>query len=207
MSAQRSYEQLRADASNRRRAAVLKAAGLCFAEFGFKKTTTSMIAERAGVSKGLVFHFFGSKQDLFTCVVEDSLAQWSLLSDYRVSEAGGDALSELRSQFIASFDFIEQYPVLSLFSRQDEKLLAAYKKDFSRESRVWRRGLRNIIKRGIANNEIRKDIDVLRFSEIFHKLQITLIRNVSTQGTVSRYDRETVNLAVDLLLRGIRKNS
>ncbi len=200
-----SYEVKRLDASNRRKAAVLKAAGLCFAEHGFRRTTIAEIAAQAGVSKGLVFHFFASKPALFTCVVEDSLEQWRLLSDYRLSEAEttGGGLDELRSLFLASFDFVEQHPVLSLFSRSEEAMLGSFKSEFARKNRSWRARLCKTINRGIAKGEIRQGLDVVRLSEIFHELQTALIRNVSIQKTSCRYDKKTVTLAIDVLLRGV----
>ena len=73
MGATDKYETRRRRASFRRRLAVLQAAGSTFAEHGYKNTTVEAIATNAGVSKGLVFHFFGSKDNLFRSLLEDSL--------------------------------------------------------------------------------------------------------------------------------------
>ena len=45
-----------------------------FSEKGFDRASTNSIAERAGVSKGLVFHYFGSKQRLYRELVEQCVA-------------------------------------------------------------------------------------------------------------------------------------
>ncbi len=42
--------------------AILHAAGALFAEVGYDKTTTNMIAERAGVSPGSLYQFFPNKE-------------------------------------------------------------------------------------------------------------------------------------------------
>ena len=45
----------------------------CFAEFsenGYEKANTNRICEAAGVSKGLLFHYFGSKKNLYIQCVE-----------------------------------------------------------------------------------------------------------------------------------------
>jgi len=41
-----------------------------FAEHGYEKTNTNKICKSAGVSKGLIFHYFGSKQKLYLDTVE-----------------------------------------------------------------------------------------------------------------------------------------
>jgi len=47
------------------RGAILAAARRSFAEKGFERTTMRAIAAAAGVTPGLVHHFFGAKDDLF----------------------------------------------------------------------------------------------------------------------------------------------
>ena len=36
-----------------------------FTENGYRNASTNRITEKAGVSKGLLFHYFGSKKELF----------------------------------------------------------------------------------------------------------------------------------------------
>ncbi|MDE3315607.1 TetR/AcrR family transcriptional regulator [Lacticaseibacillus zeae] len=44
---------------------ILQAATDAFGQLGFVKTKTDQIAATAGVSKGLIFHYFGNKQALY----------------------------------------------------------------------------------------------------------------------------------------------
>lgn len=44
---------------------ILQAATDAFGQLGFAKTKTDQIAATAGVSKGLIFHYFGNKQGLY----------------------------------------------------------------------------------------------------------------------------------------------
>lgn len=52
------------------RGAILAAARAAFAERGFDRTTNRAIAAAAGVTPGLVHHFFGSKEDLFLAALD-----------------------------------------------------------------------------------------------------------------------------------------
>ena len=53
-----------------KRERLLKAARALFVEHGFEKTTTKQIAERSGVSEGILFHQFGSKFGIFRALTE-----------------------------------------------------------------------------------------------------------------------------------------
>ena len=196
------YRRRRKQDSERKRLRVLQAAGLCFAELGFRGSSVEQIAHRAGVSKGLVFHFFGSKQALIKAVIEDGLSQWATLSEYRVSGIEDDALSELRVLFVASFDFVEQNPVLLLFNRDEEGLGRHYRQQIARRNRHWRERVQNTLKAGVRRGEVR-DIDIKRVADIFHQLQTMLIAQGSLGESPPSYDRKSIDTAIDIFIRGI----
>jgi len=56
---------------------ILEAARACFAEAGFAGTSTRTIAARAKVAQPLIHRYFGTKQDLFSAVLERSLLEYS----------------------------------------------------------------------------------------------------------------------------------
>jgi len=44
---------------------IINAGFACFGGDGYKKTAISEIAEKAGISKALIFHYFGTKKELY----------------------------------------------------------------------------------------------------------------------------------------------
>lgn len=50
---------------------ILKAALDLFAQEGFKSTSTSKVATKAGVSEGLIFRHFGNKDGLLAAILEE----------------------------------------------------------------------------------------------------------------------------------------
>ncbi len=62
-------EQMRADAT----AKITKAALEVFAEYGYHGTTMEQIMRASGLSKGLVYHYFPSKEKIFFHLVDTAL--------------------------------------------------------------------------------------------------------------------------------------
>jgi AcrR family transcriptional regulator len=84
-----------AERSATTRAALLMAGRQLFADRGFAGAGREEIAERAGVTRGALYHHFATKQDLFVAVVEDlesELGQRLVAA----ASAGSDPLEELR---------------------------------------------------------------------------------------------------------------
>jgi AcrR family transcriptional regulator len=61
------------------------------AEKGYAPTTTKEIAERAGVSEGTIFKYYGSKKELLREIVESTIKE---LRDYSVNEAIPEIFAE-----------------------------------------------------------------------------------------------------------------
>jgi AcrR family transcriptional regulator len=59
-----------------RSAELIDAALMLFAESGYAQTRLDDVAARAGISKGTVYLYFSSKQDLFEAVVRDRASPW-----------------------------------------------------------------------------------------------------------------------------------
>ena len=77
------------------RGALLAAARQLFTERGYAATSTNEIVERAGVTRGALYHHFPAKRDLFRAVFEQLEAE---VADEVARQAlgGADALEQLR---------------------------------------------------------------------------------------------------------------
>ena len=70
---------------------IVAAALAAFAASGYAKTRLEDVAKRAGVSKGTVYLYFSSKEDLFKAVVRQTLLPNLAMAEQRLSAAGGSA--------------------------------------------------------------------------------------------------------------------
>jgi AcrR family transcriptional regulator len=61
--------------TDNKRAALIHAAMKLFSERGFHGTPTAMISKEAGVSSGILFHYFSTKEDLINATYYDAKAR------------------------------------------------------------------------------------------------------------------------------------
>lgn len=89
---------------------VLQAALAEFAARGYEAASTNTIAAEAGVAKGLVFHHFGSKEQLFLAVVQQVLPEVrdALLAD--VDALPADLFERLHAWHVRKVALMQQRP-------------------------------------------------------------------------------------------------
>jgi AcrR family transcriptional regulator len=83
-------EELNRSLRDRSRRNILAAALRLFAERGFADTSMADVARAAGVSKGLAYNYFGSKEEILEAIVERRLAE-QLAEDERLAGAASPA--------------------------------------------------------------------------------------------------------------------
>lgn len=89
--------------------ALLDAAIVEFTEFGFEGGRVDRIAQRAGVNKQLVYHYFGSKADLFRAALEDVYRQIrDREQELHLSDLEPEEAMETLVGF--SFDYLSDHP-------------------------------------------------------------------------------------------------
>ena len=190
--------------SELRRTRVLEAANRCFGRTGYSKTSVEVIAQEAGVSKGLVFAFFANKQKLFEAVLTDTLTEWAQVSDQKASPYKDDPERELEQLFHASFEFVEQRPMLLAIMRRDERVMREHWPLVEEVNRKWQKRIGGVLRSGIKLNVFRPDLDVARTADVFHQLQRAYLDRIFNNGNISALDPKQLNVAVDLILHSVR---
>jgi AcrR family transcriptional regulator len=90
-----------------RRTAILEGAREAFAERGFHQTSLDAVAERAGVSKALLYEHFGSKRELFAAMLEMHVHELIERINGAVASAEPGE-PRLRAGLEAFFGFVEE---------------------------------------------------------------------------------------------------
>lgn len=150
-------------------ARMYEAAVALIGEIGTHNTTLKDIGERAGYSRGLASHRFGSKEALFGNLVHDFNVKWA--SELALHVGGRTGLSAFLAAVEAVEDFLIEQPAYmkamyilwyeSISSHNDVRTrLAEYHDTYRRDAQRW-------IEQGIAEGFIRPSVDAERYAVQF----------------------------------------
>lgn len=89
---------------------IMKASLEEFSEFGFDKASTDRISQRAGVSKGLIFHYFGSKENLYMTTMNSCIDDVLYEFD-NVEFQETDFISKLMKMMEVKYNFFKKHPL------------------------------------------------------------------------------------------------
>ncbi len=191
-------------ASERRRRRILDAARSCFGTAGFAGATVGTIAERAGVSNGLLYQFFRSKEQLFEVVLRESIADWvrAMLPREAAHEAPSRALEGM---FRRSVEFCREHPLLPALLRGDEELQLSRIREAARDRVQPHRDLvASILRRGIQAGEFARDLDVASVADVICQLQADYSARAYRRDPRYPDSPELIDAAIRFILDAVR---
>lgn len=146
------------------RLAVLDAARSVFSQRGYEAAHLEDVAAIAGVTRGAIYHHFGSKADLYVALIDEASGQGGVVIQQAVEEGG--TFSEILSRILMSyFALLEddtrfrEVTELALYKAGTSPELEDLECRRSQEARTLVESISEFFKVGIAQGELRKDLD------------------------------------------------
>ncbi len=136
-------EQLRAESQTK----IVEHALELFGQHGYDRTSITMIAKAAGISQGLVYHYFESKEELLRAIFERSMAD--VQASFAEADAAGTPQERIERLVRASFDILSrnlQFWRLSYGVRMQASVLAALGESIPRWTMTIRRKLEGYLR-------------------------------------------------------------
>jgi len=112
----RSIESLLTSIEREKRNNIINSAMKEFSKNSFQNASTNVIAKEAGISKGLLFHYFGTKERLYKFLEFFSI---KVVTDEIVNKIDWnqqDIFLRLKEISLIKFKLLEEYPYLTDFS-------------------------------------------------------------------------------------------
>ena len=187
-----------------RRLRILDAAARCFAKSGFARTRMEDVAAAARVSRALVHHHFGSKEELAREVQAHMLEEWSAAVDRAIASAAsaGEALAAWLRVNLAD---TRRLPLLHAILA-DAALLASFEDAARRSTAEWREKLIALLRQGQASGEFRADLDVESTAEVLRAMQVGMMQHLlSDHPYVDVSGERHLAAASALLVAGLRR--
>lgn len=149
-----------------KRLRMLNAGYRVFSAHSYKKAPMLEIADAAGISKPLLFHYFGNKQALYLYLWEYAMdATLQALARRRVDQAS-DLFDLLERTLNAKCEVMAKHPHMTAFTlrayyEQEPSICAPIREDFAKHARE---GLR-LFRTAAKSTPLREQMDI----ELFYK--------------------------------------
>jgi AcrR family transcriptional regulator len=187
-----------------RPAEITEAALEAFAEKGYAATRVDEVARRAGVSKGLLYLYFKTKEDLFKAVIRSFLSPKidALISDVEQNDLSAEEF--VRGAFLTFAKSVPNSPVRVLV----RLMIAEGPKHPDLVEWYWENvvsralgALRTLIKRGVDNGEFRasalNEFPQMLVAPVFFSMIFTMVFKEQAKLDTDRFIEAHVNMVLD----------
>jgi AcrR family transcriptional regulator len=160
----------------------------CVAESGVEKTTMLMVAQRAGVSTGMVLYYYRNKRELITSAVKLASKDFSQRLFAVTHGAWGFARLRKSVEIILSEsdsvprNFLIQYRMAAL---NDPEI----RRSSLEQLRVSRKALSNSVRAAQADGDLRNDVDATLLADLVYSLANGLAAEVAAHSEIMSPER------------------
>ncbi len=172
---------------------ILQAAKREFARLGFGGARVDSIATRAKANKRMIYHYFSSKEELFTAVLEDAYleiraAERKLALDTLEPQEALDALVRFTWRYyLANPEFLTFVNSENLHKARHLKHSKMINQEYPRFIEI----VQGIIDRGVAHGVFRTGIDAVQLNITIAAINYYYLTNRYTGSII--YDRDLMN--------------
>jgi len=147
-----------------KRERILREAALLFAERGFNQTDMAELAVRAGVSKGSLYTYFESKEDLYLYVCRDGMER-SRQAVYGDMDPEWDIYRQVEHIFRRGARFVRSFPEYLILYVLYANISSAGMERFSglmslEVEKYTAEYLKRLIRRDMQRGLVRKEVDI-----------------------------------------------
>ena len=170
--------KLKPEEVENRRQEIIDAARACFLRSGFHQSTTDEICHEAAITPGGLYHYFGSKDEIISAVIEDE-ARSAVARITMITESAGDVRSAFRE--VASFvletlrdpnvDNVTRFDIETWAETLRNEKLAAITKESWGLRQQW---LESLIASGKQAGMYRPEVDTKAFADLLLAILVGL---------------------------------
>jgi TetR/AcrR family transcriptional regulator len=142
---------------------ILDACFEVFAQYGYANTSTTMLADAAGISKALIFHHFNSKKDLYLCVLDRCFEKGRIDMGFDILLDNLDFFDAKEQTSIIKFHYYKHNPSLTKIIREAFYATPAEVKTeiqdkfgalFAKNEKEWKRSFEKVaLKDGVDRDQ------------------------------------------------------
>lgn len=197
---------------DRTRSRLLRSAIRLFSERGCDGVSVDDIVKAAGVNKRMVYHYFGSKDGLYSEVLRDVFNRLTALELKAVGESGSpeETITGILESYFAFLGKNPEFVALLSWENLHQGQFVKKHPDLLSKNPVLGQ-LRQAVNEGVARGVFRPGIDVkhllislISLCFVYHANRFTLSQSVGLDLQSPRVLKEGLAHAIDLVLNGLK---
>lgn len=198
---------------DRTRGLLLRAATRLFSERGYDGVAVDDIVAAAGVNKRMVYHYFGSKDGLYSEVLRDVFNRLAAIELKAVGESGSpeEAIAGILESYFAFLGENPEFVNLISWENLHQGQFVKRHPDLLSKNPVLGR-LREAVGEGVALGVFHPGIDVkhllislISLCFVYHANRFTLSQSVGLDLQSPRVLKEGLTHTIDLVLNGLKQ--
>jgi AcrR family transcriptional regulator len=195
-----------------RRLQILETAARCFAEHGYRGTTTALLAKAAGITEPILYRHFANKHDLFIALTEwvgeEVFSNWREAIRDIPSPLG--QLREILYRNPATADPVARNVYRVMFHASTEFTEPRIQDAIREHYRKYLRFLSKIVHRAQEAGEVRHDVtaEMLAWQIIHAAVGFAMARMLDISGhETSAFVDETIRVILEMLAPRTKTNA
>lgn len=195
-----------------KRTEILQAAATIFGVKGYYSTTMDDLVKATGVSKGAIYHYYSSKEEVYEHMLQQQVEQTiqTLEEKFAPLPSTKEKVGMLFDLYTSNEWLME--PKINNVRNQLERWIAGSRADerniYEKHSEVFYSFLKNILQKGQESGEISMDIDTSHAAKLFWSMIDGVLLHASVLQQSYSYP-EIIKTAKEMYLtfltRGVRQ--
>lgn len=178
---------------------IINAAYKVFSQSNYKKAPMSEIAEEGGISKALLFHYFGNKKGLYLYLWINAMEMTrKAVREYKTLETN-DFFEMLKRSLLSKCSLMRDYPHMCAFSLRayyetDSEIKSAIQENYSDVSEASEK----IVFAKMDTSWFRQDIDLkTMYDEIFYAIDGYMLKKYRSNSIVPNEIEQEIIVLID----------
>lgn len=175
-------------------------AAICLEEFadkGYERASTNAIVEKAGIPKGTLFYYFGSKKKLFLYLLDQSIQSYTGFFRKVNDEKPADLFERLLYISQVRFRFVEQEPLIyRFFIKAFLNIPPELKTEMEQRFQTYSTTSSAMIKEGLDLSRFKPGVDMDDLVEMLYLLM---------EGLLSRFSNDFKQSEPESILEMVRQ--
>ena len=198
----------REEKNQQTRMKILNSAIKEFALHGYEAGSLNTISQAGGISKGIIYHYFDSKDDLYLNCIETCFHNLTAyLSEHLANHNKAEAVEQILYYFDIRMDFFRQHPDFArLFCEAVIMPPIELKQAISDKKRSFDQFNQELLRHMLKQEALRPDFTEEELTRIFQKYQDFLNASYQTSGhgliDIKQHEKDC-RKALDIFFYGI----